>query len=569
MKPFFFLFALALCFPIAAHADLNRVTPQPYALTPVPMDATWVSPTGSDLSGDGTQANPFSTPTKAASLGKTVVLEPGRYPLFGRLAHGGTSRSPLVIRPATTTAPIVFVFQDAQQPAIIAASHIRIEGITLSGEELANPGACAVFGTNVDDVAFQNVTFKNCAQGIDTIASTWNHGVIQDSFFRDISDIGIDCRGSCIHQRWNRVRLEHIGQSASSSGIFVSASSNDIRLRDVFVRDITGDGASFLGGPPSIANSVFTQISGTALTLANGGFVGRTEINTQNQGIFAHIGNNLTIERSLIHKFAIEAVPFQIASNDASSPSSTLLLAYSRIEAGTSTLALAGTSSRHQIELSGTVFWFADQASTVRLPNRQTIEARTLLEQKNIQQADDSMLVFVPPNETDLFTPLFSGGDTVHYDNNRRTITSGSQIRGNIDDPAYVLGQNAHVHLLGEIAKTWYPYPSDIQTIGDSAFGSLLRGGDITLPPGTLIKAKTRPEVYLITAPNIIRWIKTEALAEAFGGPRWNQELVELPGAELTKYQEGTSIENEDAFSEADVLRQIPDPSDLYRDDAE
>lgn len=569
MKRFFLLISFfAFWTPGIAHADINRVTPQPYTPTSIPAEVTWVSPTGSDVSGDGTFLRPFLTPARAASLGKTIALEPGHYSTFGRIDHGGTPRSPLVIRPSTTTAPVIFDLQ-SDQPAIVAASHVHIEGVAFSGQTTSSPGACVVFGANTDDVAFRHATFIGCRQGIDTIANTWSHGVIEDTLFRDVTDIGINCRGSCQHQRWNRVWLEHLGQSTSSVAIFTSPSSNDLRLRDVFIRDITGDGATFLGGPPSIANSIFTQISGTSLTLAHGGFVGRTEINAQKQGLVAHVGENLVIERSLLHRSDPDAIPFAIASDDASSPSSTLLLAYSRIEAGKTPLALAGGGSRHRMEMSGTVLWFEDVSSRVVLPNKRSILANTLLDEPSLQQEDDSMLIFGPPSTSDLFTPLFSGGDTVYTNDHHRIITSGSQIRGNENDPSYVLGQNAHVHLLGPLASLWYPYASDIQTIGDSAFGPLLRGGDITLPPGTLIKAKTRPHVYLVTAPNIIRWITTESLAEAFAGPRWNRDLIELPDTEITKYQEGAPIDREQAFSEADVLRQIPDPSDLYKDDPE
>ncbi len=561
------LLAGAAClFPQAVFADTQALTPDAYVASALPETVAWVAPNGSDVTGDGSAAHPFLTPGQAASLGRTVVLKPGRYGQFGRVSQGGTARTPLVIRPEKSGAQVVFALQDAQQPAEIAASHVRLEGFSITGEELVTPGDCIRLANDVQDLELAFLRLDHCRTAINGNGHRWEHGTLSHTTIRD-SVSALQCTGACLTQRWNRLRVEQVG-NASSSALFLSASSTNLRVRDLLLRDVDGDGLRVEGGRPSIANSFFTQISGTALFLAEGGFVGKTEIATRGRGLVAHVGPDLVVERSLFYKLAPEATPFAIDERDASSPTSTLLIAFTRIDTATSSLRLAGMNSRHQVSLTGDVFWFSDERQPVFLPNARTVAAETLQDDDTVDQDEDSLFLFTPATQGDLFSPVFSGGTVTRNDDGSRTITAGTQIRATEEDPVYVLGQNARVHLLEGLGRTlrWYPYPVEVTVIGNASFNDLLRGGDMTEPPGTLIKAKTRPHVYLVTAPSHIRWLANETIAEAYGGPRWARSIVTLPNAEMTKYSEDIPILSTHAFAEADVLRQVPDPGDLYED---
>lgn len=563
----FLAFALAFL-PRAVFADSQVLTPEAYVASALPAVVAWVAPSGSDLTGDGSSAHPFLTPARAAETGRTVILSPGRYGQFGRITQGGTARNPLVIRPAHGDDRVIFALQDAQQPAEIAASHVRLEGFTITGAELVTPGDCLVLKTDVQDLALKNLTFDHCKTAINSNGQRWEYGVISHTIVRD-SASALQCTGACLTQRWDRLRIEHVGHgTTSSSALFLSASSTNLRARDLVVRDIEGDGLRIEGGRPSIANSLFSQISGTAIFLADGGFVGKTEVAASGRGLIAHVGPDLVVERSLLYKLTPEAIPFAIDEQDTSGASSTLLLAFTRIEAPTSSLRLAGTNSKHQVTWTGNVFWFTEEREPVLLPHKKIVAAETLLEEQTIRQEDQTLVFFTPPARGDLFSPIFSGGTVTLNEGGSRTITAGSQIRGNEREPSYVLGQNNRVHLLEGLTRVlrWYPYPVEITTIGDSAFSDLLRGGDMTEPPGTLVKAKTRPHVYLITAPNHLRWLANETIAAAYAGPRWARSIVELPNSEMTKYEEDEPILSTHAFAEADVLRQVPDPGDLFED---
>ncbi len=550
--------------PSAASASTADLLPTAYVPAAIPVDAVWVSPTGSDLTGNGSRQHPFFTPARAAENGRTVVLEAGRYPSFGTVTHGGTDAAPLVIRAATGT--VTFALQDARVPATIAASHVRLEGLEFHGFELERPGTCVSLGPNIEDLTLNHVRIHHCETGLATDENDWSFGELQDVSFSDIRGMAIDCSGACTHQRWNRVQIQHLeNRYASGTAAYFSPSSQDVRIRDLTVRDIQGDGLVFAGARPSITNAVFSQISGTSLRLDHGGYVGRTDILADGVGLEARVGDGLLIERSLLSAESLEAVPFRIAEHSSSSQESALEFSWSRLDVPKGTLRLAGDHDQHAVTWTESVFWFREPADRILLPNGLSVAAVSTTA-STIERTGDSILSFGAPYQEDLFSSTFSGGETTRNEGGSRTITSGSQIRGNTNEPPYVLGEDDRVHLLSDPsqAKRWYPTKNVIETIGDSAFGSLLRSADMTEPPGTLIKSVARPHVFLVTAPNVIRWITTEALARLYAGPRWQAQIIELPDDRMTHYPEGVPITSVSDFEQDDVLRRLVDPADLF-----
>ena len=552
-------------FPFSAFADVSDVGPQPFLVTPLPHSVTWVATNGSDVTGDGSALHPFLTPAHAARLGQTIVIAPGRYAAFGTITRGGTDRDPLVIRAASGT--VTFALQDASEPATIAASHIQLDGIDIQNAQLTTPKSCLQLGADVEDVEIDHARLNHCPKAIDTHGFRWSHGALQDVQISDIQNIGIDCSGVCTSQRWNRLLIQHIGdETTSGTAIIVSDHSADLRLRDVIVRDVSGDGAIFDGGKPSIANSWFIQISGTSLVLKEGGFVGHTQVDTGAVGLEANIGTNLVIEHDLFHALTPTATPFTILSDHPSATSTNLLLTWSRFDIPNGQLRLGGQLDQHRVVMNGCVFWFRATSDQILLPGGQTINEYQVPDVKSIEQHEDTIFYTTPPITGDLFSAIFSGGMTTRNQDTSRTITEGSQVRGTEEDPPYVLGQEQHTHLLPspEMTARWYPYHNEITTIGTNPFSALTRGLDVTEPPGTLIKATSRPEVYLVTAPNMIRWVSSEELAYAYDGPRWNEHILVLPDEDLTHYQEDDAITSVADFSDDDVLRQLPDPADLF-----
>lgn len=538
------------------------------ASVPAAELATWIAPHGSDTTGNGTERRPFYTPGRAAQLGRPILALPGRYTEFGTITQGGTARTPLVLRPATT-GTVVFALQDAAQPATIAASHVELRDITLHGRELATPGTCLRVAGNVEDLSLTRTRVDHCRVGLDAGSTALTHFTLEDSSMSDIQERAIDCgRATCSHHRLTRVVFEHLGHDTASTTakILYSAASRDSRWRDVTVRDSIGDGVRFDGPAPSIANSQFIQIDGTALTLGRGGYITKTDIAALQTGLAAQIGDGLVIERSLLRRLSTSSTPFLVLPSDQSSPTSSLVFAYSRLEVSNETLALGGPRSRHAVVWNGLVAWFHHPSPVLLLPGGQRVSVEDSDRANGITHEDDSQLFFGEASQAELFSPLFAGGETTHNADGSRTITAGSELRGETSGQSYILGQDDRIHFLVRESQreAWYPYGS-ANILKEERLEDLIRGDDMTEPPGTLIKIPERPQVYVVTAPNILRWIMNEALARAFAGPRWAQRITTIPREEMTQYEEGDPITKEADFEASDVLRQVPDPGDLFQ----
>ncbi len=562
-----FFFTL-ISWPLSTYA-VDPFAAQPYSPSRVSrLDGVWIAPHGSDVSGNGTPEEPFYTPAHAALFGNTVLAVPGRYTEFGTITRGGTPGRPLLIRPATEGA-VAFALQDASQPATIAVSHVKLEGLTIHGRELETPGTCLRIEGPQEDLTITHSRIDHCRTGLHAGTASLAHLTLTDSSFSDIQDQALNCgQATCSHHRLNRVRFEHLGYDATTgtAQILYSASSRDVRFRDVLLRDIRGDGAYFLGPAASIANSQFIQIEGTALTLERGGYLAKTDIAALGTGLAAGIGDGLVIERSLLRSLQTSSTPFMVLDHDTSTPSSTLLLAYSRIEVPQPSLVLGAQRSRHTITWNGIVLWFTNPEPRIVLPGERSVAVTNIEQEPAITREDDSQLFFGEAEPAELFSPLFRGGETTYNQDQSRTITAGSELRGETSGQSYVLGQDDRVHFLVRESQrsTWYPYGS-VNLLKEERLEDLVRGDDMTEPPGTLLKIPERPQVYLVTAPNILRWITTETLASTYAGPRWASTIMIIPREELTQYEEGDPITHEAQLEDADVLRQVPDPGDLFQ----
>jgi hypothetical protein len=86
-------------------------------LSPLTGDAVWVSPDGSDITGDGSEANPWRTLQKGVSeSGRLVLAKPGVY------AEGGAVASGLMARVALTNASVrVLAVSGPEATSIVGA----------------------------------------------------------------------------------------------------------------------------------------------------------------------------------------------------------------------------------------------------------------------------------------------------------------------------------------------------------------------------------------------------------------------------------------------------------------
>ncbi|MBI2483507.1 hypothetical protein HYV74_05020 [Candidatus Uhrbacteria bacterium] len=111
---------------------------------------------------------------------------------------------------------------------------------------------------------------------------------------------------------------------------------------------------------------------------------------------------------------------------------------------------------------------------------------------------------------------------------------------------------------------TWYPSNRLTLTLSDSACAVLPMTGVVTARPGSIIvKMPTRPEVYAIAAPNVLRHIVNEQVAAALYGSNWNKSapvgpLRTLPESLFTNYSVGAPITTATAFRASEERNRVP-----------
>lgn len=117
----------------------------------------------------------------------------------------------------------------------------------------------------------------------------------------------------------------------------------------------------------------------------------------------------------------------------------------------------------------------------------------------------------------------------------------------------YYLGQNGkrYVFPTEHIFHSWYADFSLVKTISDAELASYPIGGNVTYRPGTrLVKITTDPKVYAVSHGGVLRWVKTETIAQTIFGPDWNKMIDDVPDAFFINYQSnGQPIEQASDYS--------------------
>ena len=89
----------------------------------------------------------------------------------------------------------------------------------------------------------------------------------------------------------------------------------------------------------------------------------------------------------------------------------------------------------------------------------------------------------------------------------------------------------------------------------------------VTIKAGSsLVKVKSDPRVYAIEAPNILRWITSEATAKALYGDTWQSKVADIDETWIASYKFGAPITETDHF---DVVKALsaPRPWEVSVDD--
>ncbi len=130
--------------------------------------------------------------------------------------------------------------------------------------------------------------------------------------------------------------------------------------------------------------------------------------------------------------------------------------------------------------------------------------------------------------------------------------TNGHLIKGTSYTTVYYLGPDGKRYVFPneKTYLSWFNTFSHVKQIADAELMKTPLGGNVTYKPGSrLIKIETAPNVYVVTRGGIIRWLKTEEVAEQLYGKDWPKRVDDMPDSFFTNYREGQTILSFNDFS--------------------
>lgn len=91
--------------------------------------------------------------------------------------------------------------------------------------------------------------------------------------------------------------------------------------------------------------------------------------------------------------------------------------------------------------------------------------------------------------------------------------------------------------------KSWYSDFSKVKVIASEELSKYLIGGNVTYRPGIkMVKIQTDPKVYAIGKSGVLRWVKTESIAQELYGANWNKMIDDIPVLFFVNYKIGEEI---------------------------
>ncbi|WKZ29354.1 MAG: hypothetical protein QY323_01330 [Patescibacteria group bacterium] len=99
------------------------------------------------------------------------------------------------------------------------------------------------------------------------------------------------------------------------------------------------------------------------------------------------------------------------------------------------------------------------------------------------------------------------------------------------------------------IFASWYANFDGVVEVDDATLSEHPLTGNVPYKPAKrLVKLQTDPKVYAVDEGGVLRWLKSEAVARALFGERWNQMVDDLSDAFFVDYTFGADVEHERDF---------------------
>ncbi len=133
-----------------------------------------------------------------------------------------------------------------------------------------------------------------------------------------------------------------------------------------------------------------------------------------------------------------------------------------------------------------------------------------------------------------------------------------------INDPCravYYVGHDSKRHAFPnqQVYFSWYDDWSGVIEITPAEMSALSLGRNVTYRPGLkLVKFPTVPQTYAVDSGGVLRWIKTEAAAQALYGTNWAHTTDDISETFYTDYTFGADINTAADFDAVAVLDAHP-----------
>lgn len=112
--------------------------------------------------------------------------------------------------------------------------------------------------------------------------------------------------------------------------------------------------------------------------------------------------------------------------------------------------------------------------------------------------------------------------------------------------------------------QSWQtPTTPAVNTISDVELFTIPIGGNMTYRPGSrLVKITTDPKVYAIARYGVLRWVTSEAVAQALYGQNWAQMVDDLPDGYFSNYTIGAPINSGTDYNASNEYNAVSNPGD-------
>ncbi len=146
------------------------------------------------------------------------------------------------------------------------------------------------------------------------------------------------------------------------------------------------------------------------------------------------------------------------------------------------------------------------------------------------------------PHPTAITSPVATPGLSLQ---SAVALENGDLIRAQGSTTVYVYTSDGYRHaFFSELHfKTWYSDFSNVKTIPASQLAAITLGKNMRVRSGTwLIKIQSDPKVYAVEPGGIIRWVSSEAVAQALYGSQWAHRVIDVDVSRFVDYYIGAPI---------------------------